>query len=84
LHPFLIHTLPDFNLTQDIVVFQRFSGLDKAFPQTRQTLSDGLTIGVSLHLGHLTGWTFTRLISLGARLGMGLIFFQIGCGPKSS
>ena len=68
-------TLLEFNLVQDIWFFQRFSGLGNEHPQTGHTLSSGLTITVSLHLGHLTGWTFTRLISLGSRL---VIRFLLG------
>jgi len=41
-------------------------------PQAGHTLSDCLTITVSLHLRHLLGWTLTRLISLGSRLVIGL------------
>jgi len=63
LHP-LIHTLLNFNLAQDIVVSQLFAGRGNALPQTGHTLFSRLTITVSLHLGHLTGWTFTRLISM--------------------
>ena len=39
----------------------------RELPQTGHTFSVGLTIGVSLHLGHLTGWSLTRLISSGSR-----------------
>jgi len=56
--------LLEFNLAQDIVAFQRFTGFGNALPQTGHTFSDGLTITVSLHLGHLIGWTLTRLISM--------------------
>ena len=58
-------------MAQDLVVFQRFSGLVNAFPQTGHSLFFGLTITVSLHFGHLTGWTLTLLISLGSRLVTG-------------
>jgi hypothetical protein len=70
LHP-LIHTFLKFNLAQDMVVFQRFSGLGKGLLQRGHAFSECLTITVSLHLGHLTGWTFTRLISSGSRLVIG-------------
>jgi hypothetical protein len=50
LHP-LIHTLLKFNLAQDVGVSQRFSRLVNELPQTGHTLSDGLTIGVSLYWG---------------------------------
>jgi len=75
-HP-LIHTLLDFNLTQDIVAFQRFTGLGNELPQTGHTLSDGFTNTVSLHLGHLTGWTFTRLIWSRLRLVIWLFFSPV-------
>ena len=64
LHP-LIHTPLEFTLAQDVGVSQRFSGLGNEPPQTGHTFSVGLTNGVSLHLGHLTAWSFTRLISSG-------------------
>jgi len=70
-HPF-IHTLLEFNLTQHIDWFERSGGFSNSLPQTGHTFSDGLTITVSLHLGHLTGWTLTRLISSGSRLVTGL------------
>jgi hypothetical protein len=60
-------TLLEFNLAQDIVVLQCFASFGSLLPQTGHTLSSGLTITVSLHLEHLTGWTFIRLISLAMR-----------------
>jgi hypothetical protein len=68
----LIATLLEFNLEQDIVVSQRFGGLSNALPQTGHTLWSGLTIKFSLHLGHLRGWTLTRLTSVGSRLAISL------------
>jgi len=47
-------------------VCQRLAGMDNELPYTGHTLSDGSTITVSLQLGHLMGWTFTRLISSGS------------------
>ena len=67
LHP-LIHTLLEFDLVQDVDICQRFTGFGNAPPQTGHTFSDGWTMRSALHLGHLTGWTFTRLISSGSRL----------------
>jgi hypothetical protein len=64
LHP-LIHTLLKFNLAQDVEGCQRFAGFGNELPQTGQTFSLGLIIRLALHLGHLTGWSFIRLISLG-------------------
>ena len=58
-------TLLVFNLAQDVEGCQCFSDLGSELPQTGHTFSVGLTIGVSLHLGHLTGWSLTRLISVG-------------------
>jgi len=43
LHP-LIHTFLDFNLAQDIVIFQRFLDFGNSLPQTGHVLSDGFTI----------------------------------------
>ena len=64
-----MHPLLQFTVAQDIVVFQCFMGFANELPQTGQTSSSGLTITVSLHLGHLTGWTLIQLISMGlARL----------------
>ena len=37
-------------------------------PKTGHTFSVGLIISSALHLGHLTGWSSTRLISSGSRL----------------
>ena len=71
LHP-LIHTPLNFALAQDIVAFQRFTGFSKASPQTGHTLSVGFIITLSLPLGYLTGWTFTRLISLEPGFVIGL------------
>jgi hypothetical protein len=64
LHP-SIHTLLKFNLAQDVVVCPRFSGLGNDPSQAGHTLSSSFTLTVSLHLGHLTGWSLTRLISVG-------------------
>ena len=66
LHP-LIHTPLDFSLTQNIGVSQRFPGLDNEPPQTGHTFSVGFIIRSALHLGHLTAWSLTRLISSGSR-----------------
>ena len=38
LHP-LIHTLLEFNLAQDVDVYQRFGGFGRKLPQTGQALS---------------------------------------------
>jgi hypothetical protein len=57
-----------------VVVFQRFSGLGNDPSQAGHTLSSSFTLTVSLHLGHLTAWTFTRLISSGSKLVIGLLF----------
>lgn len=65
LHP-LIHTPLEFTLTQDWGLSQRCYDLVSELPQTGHPLSSGLAIAVSLHFGHLTGWTFTCLISLGS------------------
>ena len=64
LHP-LIHTLLKFNLAQYIESCQRFSGLGNELPQTGHTFSVALIIRLALHLGHLTAWSLTRLISSG-------------------
>jgi hypothetical protein len=45
-------------------LIQRFSGFGNELPQTGHTFSSGLTITVSLHLEHLTAWSWTRLISM--------------------
>ena len=63
LHP-LIHTFLKLTLAQDVGVSQRFSGLDNELSQTGYTLSSDLTIRSALHLGHLTAWSLTRLISI--------------------
>ena len=47
LHP-LIHTLLEFNLAQDIVVFQRFTGFGNELPHTGHTFSVGLIIRLVL------------------------------------
>jgi hypothetical protein len=57
-----MRTCLKFNLAQNIFVFQRLAGMDNELPHTGHTLSDGSTITLSLHLGPLMGWTFTRLI----------------------
>jgi hypothetical protein len=75
LHP-LIHTLLKFNLPQDVVVFQRFSGLGNDPSQAGHTLSSSFTLTVSLHLGHLTGWSLTRLISSGSGMLFISLFFH--------
>ena len=54
LHP-LIHTLLDFSVAQDLEGCQRFASFGSKLPQTGHMLSFGLTITVSLHLGHLEG-----------------------------
>jgi len=72
LHP-LIYTSLYFTAAQDIAVFQRFLGLGNNPPQKGHIFSDGLTIAVSLHLGHLTGWTFTCLILSYSKLVIGLL-----------
>jgi hypothetical protein len=72
LHP-LIHTLLKFNRTQDVGASQRFSGLGNEPLQTGHTFSVGLIIRLALHLGHLTGWSLTRLISSGSRLVIRLL-----------
>ena len=64
LHP-LIHTLLEINLVHDMVLFQRFGGFGSDPSQAGHTLSSSFTLTVSLHLGHLTGWSLTRLISIG-------------------
>ena len=61
----LMHTLLVLTAAQNIGVFQRFGGFSNVLGQTGPTFSSGLTIRVSLHLGHLIGVTFTRLISSG-------------------
>lgn len=61
-----MHTCLKFNLAQNMDVFQRLAGMDNELPYTGHTLSDGSTITVRLQLGHLMGWTFTRLISSGS------------------
>ena len=64
-------------MAQNIVGFQRFTGLGNELPQTGQTLSSGLSITVSLHLGHLTLWSLTRLISSGSKvLSIQLFLFE--------
>ena len=72
LHP-LIHTLLEFDLAQDVDYGQRCPGLGSEPPQTGHTFSVGLIIKLALHLGHLTGWSLTRLISIG-RLFLGGFF----------
>jgi hypothetical protein len=72
LHP-LIHTLLEFDRTQDVGASQRFSGLGNEPLQTGHTFSVGLIIRLALHLGHLTGWSLTRLISSGSRLVIRLL-----------
>jgi len=67
LHP-LIHSRLKFNLAQDIDWSQRFSGFENEPPQTKHTFSVGLIIRLALHLGHLTLWSLTRLISSGPRV----------------
>ena len=67
LHP-LIHTLLKFDLAQNVGVSQRLSDLGNELPKTGQTFSVGLIIRSALHLGHLTAWSLTRLISSGSRL----------------
>jgi hypothetical protein len=62
LHP-LIHTRLEFNLAQDVDYGQRFPGLGSESPQTGHTFAVSLIIKLALHLGHLTGWSLTRLIS---------------------
>jgi len=57
-----MRTCLKFNLAQNIFVFQRLAGMDNELPHTGHTLSDGSTITLSLHLGPLMGWAFTRLI----------------------
>jgi len=74
LHP-LIHTLLESNLAQDVEGCQRFSGFGNELPQTGHTFSDGWTMRSALHLGHLTGWSLTRLISSGSRLVIFIIFY---------
>jgi len=49
---------------QDVECYQCSCGLASELPQTGHTLSFVLTNGMSLHLGHLIGWTLTRLISM--------------------
>jgi hypothetical protein len=61
----LMHTPLIFSAEQNIVIIQRFGGFSNVLGQTGPTFSSGLTIRVSLHLGHLIGVTFTRLISSG-------------------
>ena len=75
LHP-LIHTLPKFNLAQDVGVSQRFSGLGNEVSQTGHAFSVGLIIKSALHWGHLTGWSMTRLISAGLRLVIRFLRFR--------
>jgi hypothetical protein len=75
LHP-LIYTLPKFNLAQDIVAFQRFSGLGNELPHTGHTFSLRLTIIVNLHFWHFTAWTLTRLISSGSRPDIRFLRFR--------
>jgi hypothetical protein len=55
----LIHTLPKFNLAQNVEVSQRFSSLSNSLPQTGHTFSVCLIIRSALHLEHLTGWSLT-------------------------
>ena len=71
LHP-LIHTSLRRSLAQDVAVLQCFAGFGNDPPQIGDTSSSGLTKGVSLHMGHLTGWTVTRLISLEPGFVIGL------------
>jgi len=58
----LIHTQVEFTLAQDMVVLQCFISFGSASPQTGHTFSVGLIIRLAWHLGHLTGWSLTRLI----------------------
>jgi len=74
LHP-LIHTLLEITLAQDVEGCQRFIGFGNKPPQTGHTFSVGLIIRLALHLGHLTGWSLTRLISAGSRLVTWLFVF---------
>ena len=68
-----IHTRLKFTLAQDIVVLQRFAGLGSELRQTGHTFSVDLITRLALHLEHLTGWSLTRLISIG-RLFLGGFF----------
>ena len=78
-----MHTLLAFSLAQHIGWSQGFGDWVSELPQTGHTLSPGLAITVSLHLGHLTAWTFILLISLGSGLGTGLIICQAGAVKPS-
>jgi len=71
-HP-LIHTHLEFNPAQYVEGCQRFAGFGSEPPQTGHTFSVGLIIRLALHLEHLTGWSLTRLISIG-RLFLGGFF----------
>ncbi len=75
LHP-LIHTLLIFTAAQNIVDSQRFTGFGNALPQTGHTFSVGFIIRLALRLGHLTGWSLTRLISSGSRLVIRFLRFR--------
>jgi hypothetical protein len=72
----LIHTFLKFNLAQDMVVFQRFSGLGKGLLQRGHTFSVGLSIRLTLHIEHLTEWSLARSISTGSRLVICFLRFR--------
>jgi hypothetical protein len=65
-HLFVITSL-GVDLVQYIDSCHRFNDFGSVLPQTGHTFSLGLTIKASLHLVHLTGWVFIRLISSGSR-----------------
>jgi F0F1-type ATP synthase assembly protein I len=48
-----------------LVAYSYFFRAGSLLPQTGHTFSLGLIIRSALHLGHLTGWSLTRLISTG-------------------
>ena len=72
LHP-LIHTLLDFTVAQDLEGCQRFAIFGSKLPQTGHMLSFGLTITVSLHLGHLEG-LFKFCFSVFSKSGLLYVF----------
>ena len=75
LHP-LIHTFLKFNLAQDIWFSQRFTGLGNDPTHTGHTFSVGFIIRSTLHLGHLTVWSLTRLVSSGSKLVIRFLRFR--------
>ena len=75
LHP-LIHTRLESKQAQYVVCNQGFRNFASEPPQTGHTFSVGLVIRLALHLGHLTLWSLTRLISSASRVLLIWFFFS--------